>query len=260
MTGDKSEHELDCADHRGEQLAPEPTPRFAIGTQRTERQHFSATPNEGIVHDLRSPLATITLEASLLEDQVEILGSVTIQRAIHRIRRNVDYLARIVDDLLDLSAIDRGRLTIRNARTELRELLQQTIERAVPTRDHDRVRLEAPGPLVVSADDLRIERVVANFLQNAIKYAPGRSAIVIRLERVDDRARVSVIDAGPGVAPEECDSIFDEYCRGATAGAQDGCGLGLYVSKRIVEAHGGRIGVESVPGRGSCFYFELPMT
>jgi signal transduction histidine kinase len=254
MIGDKTEHENECSDHRSEPTRE--TPRFAIGTQR----HPLQGPDDGIVHDLRGPLATINLEASLLEDQIELVGGPSTRRALQRIRLNVDYLARMVDDLLDLTAIDRGRLVIRSARTELRTLLEQVIERAITTRDRDRVVLEAPQPITVSADDLRIERVVANLLQNALKYTPNRSAIVVRLDGGATVARVSVTDGGPGIDPEERESIFEAFYRGASASPRDGSGLGLYVSKRIVEAHGGRIGVDGAPDRGSCFYFELPVT
>jgi signal transduction histidine kinase len=254
MIGDKSEHESE-PDHRSEPTG-ESRPRFADGTARTHLQPR----DDGIVHDLRGPLATINLEASLLEDQIELVGGPSTRRALQRIRLNVDYLARMVDDLLDLTAIDRGRLTIRNTKTELRTLLEQVIERAIATRDRDRVVLEAPKPITVSADDLRIERVVANLIQNALKYTPSRSAIVVRLDGGATMARVSVTDAGPGIAPEERESIFEAFYRGASTSPHDGSGLGLYVSKRIVEAHGGRIGVDRAPDRGSCFYFELPVT
>lgn len=213
-----------------------------------------------IVHDLKNPLATIGLEASLLDDRLALLDGGTIRRALHRIKHNVEYLARIVDDLLDLSALDHGRLTIRYMRTELRSLLEQVIDRAVSTRDHDRMVLEAPEPITVRADDLRIERVVVNLLQNALKYSPGKSSIVVRLDQTGGCARVSVTDVGPGIDPNEQNSIFERFRRGSGTGAHEGSGLGLYVSKKIVEAHGGRIGVDSRPGSGCRFFFELPLT
>jgi signal transduction histidine kinase len=288
-TGEKHEPDIECTAPSNEPWSQSPVPsapRFATGTQRTNLQdlqgdaadaddrdepillvHHSPTFERNlwdaevdlIVHDLKSPLATITLEASLLDEQLVRVESSAMRSAVHRIRRNAEYVARIVEDLLDLSAIDHGRLTIRHRRVELLGLLQQVIERAIATRDLDRMSLIADAPVIIDADALRIERVIANLLQNALKYAPGRSPIVVRLDRIGELVRVSVTDAGPGIDVAEQKSIFDKYRRGTNTRTNDGCGLGLYVSKRIVDAHGGRIGVDSVRGRGSCFYFELPV-
>jgi signal transduction histidine kinase len=118
--------------------------------------------------------------------------------------------------------------------------------------------LEGSDSITVVVDDMRIQRVVANLVQNALKYSPASSGIVVRLERDEACARVSVIDAGPGISPAEATYVFDKYKRAKSARAQEGTGLGLYVSRKIVEAHGGRIGVDSVRGAGSRFYFELP--
>jgi signal transduction histidine kinase len=112
---------------------------------------------------------------------------------------------------------------------------------------------------VLELDCKRIERVAANLLENALKYAPRSSPIVIELQCNDDHVRVSIADTGPGVDDTERRTIFDKYCRGESARGAAGSGIGLYVSKQIVEAHGGRIGVDSVRGHGACFYFDLPL-
>jgi signal transduction histidine kinase len=212
-----------------------------------------------IVHDLKSPLATIALESELLggsigEHELEALGG-----SVHRILMNVSYMDRLVHDLLDLCALDCGQLQLHRTPTELRDLLQELIHRAVPTRDVHRVFLEVRQPITLPIDALRIERVVANLLQNAFKYAPRVSGVVVRLAVLEDRVCVSVIDAGPGIALADQPYIFDKHRRTNDARGHEGTGLGLYVSKRIIEAHGGRIGVESVHGAGSRFFFELPL-
>jgi two-component system, OmpR family, sensor histidine kinase MtrB len=209
-----------------------------------------------IVHDLRNPLATIALEAAVL-DANEVTDAARTHRALQRIMMNVHYLSRLIDDLLDLGALGEGRLTIRFAPTEMRALLEHVITRV--NGDHDRLVLEAPQPITTRVDELRIERVVANLLQNALKYAPVRSAIVVRLDRIDALVRVSVTDVGAGIDPAEREVIFEEYRRGLSAAGHDGSGLGLFVSRRIVEAHAGRIGVDNVRGGGTCFFFELPI-
>jgi signal transduction histidine kinase len=210
-----------------------------------------------IVHDLRNPLSTIALEACLLDAKLIGVVNADARRAVGRITHNVAFLDRMVNDLLDLCSIDAGRLVIHREPRELRSLLQVVLERVISTRDRGRAILEAPTPVIVAIDELRIERVIANLLQNALKYAP-KSEIVLRLDVTGEQASISVCDAGPGMTADEVTYVFDKYRRTAAALAHEGLGLGLYVSKKIVEAHGGRIGVESRHGAGSRFYFELP--
>jgi signal transduction histidine kinase len=210
-----------------------------------------------IVHDLRDPMATVLLEVALLDTPGELEHD-RVRRAAQRIRKNVEYVSLMIDDMFELGALERGELVLHCRATELRTLLQDVIERAVATRDHDRITFVAPMPVVLSLDDKRIERVVANLLQNALKYSPRDSPVVVKLECDGERARVSIADAGPGIA--DCDEcvIFGKYRRGRDSSAVTGSGIGLYISKQIVEAHRGRIGVESNKERGACFYFDLP--
>jgi signal transduction histidine kinase len=211
-----------------------------------------------IVHDLRDPLATIALETYLLDRKLTTGDHSDVKSTVTRIIRNIEFLDRMVQDLLDSCSADEAHLQLQRNPAELRALLEQVVNRLVPTRDLGRVIVEAPYPITLSIDELRIQRVVANLIANALKYTPKHSRIIVRLE-VGAVARVSVIDAGPGLSAAEAERVFDKYRRGTTARGLEGCGLGLYASKRIVEAHGGRIGVESFPGVGSRFYFELPM-
>lgn len=213
-----------------------------------------------IVHDLKNPLSTIALELYQLDGKPAHDHSPQTRAALARITRNVEFIDRMVHDLLDLCSAEAGRLELRRRPTELRALLEQIIDRVVPTRDRLRVSLRAAEPMTTSVDDLRIERVVANLLQNALTYAPRVTGIVVALAAVNDAIRVSVTDAGPGMTASEVGSVFDKFRRGSTAGSHEGSGLGLYVSKKIVEAHGGRIDVTSVQGAGSQFFFELPAT
>jgi two-component system, NtrC family, sensor histidine kinase KinB len=211
-----------------------------------------------LAHDFRNPLAAISLEATLAGERLEHADHDAMKRGLHRIQRNAEYLARMVEDLLDLGAFDHGHLSMRQRPTELRGLLEQVIERTSAAHEHGRLVLDAPQPITVTIDPVRIERVVANLVQNALKYAPGR-ATVVSLALARSCARVSVADEGPGIDPSEQATIFERYRRGRSAGATDGSGLGLYVSRCIVEAHGGHIGVAAQHGQGSRFYFELPL-
>jgi PAS domain S-box-containing protein len=213
-----------------------------------------------IVHDLKSPLSTIALEAQLLDDKLVRGNPSDMRGTLARITHNVEFLDRMVHDLLDLCSLNVGRLELHRKPTELRTLLEQIIDRVVATRDRGRVFLQAAKPLTTLVDEMRIERVVANLLQNALKYAPQTSNIFVRLAVVDQAVRISVSDAGPGIPPTEIGFVFDKFRRASTAGDKEGSGLGLYVSKKIIEAHGGRIDVTSVRGAGTQFFFELPAT
>jgi signal transduction histidine kinase len=140
-------------------------------------------------------------------------------------------------------------------RVHLGILLNDNLERAVSSLDRSRVRLEIHHDCFVSADRNRLERVIANFISNALKYST--SPIKIALELVGVRARVTVIDGGRGLTPDQASTVFDRFRRGGNTRGRDGYGLGLYISRKIIDAHGGEIGVDSAPGAGSQFYFEL---
>ena len=247
-------------------------PRFAVGTREidklppadieeapsSERDVMRAAEVVQIVHDLKNPLATIALEMCLLGEKLVDTAPADVTRAIARVLQNVSFLDRMVQDILDLSAIDMGSLVLQCRPIDLRELAEHVIDRAVPSRDRPRVFLDAECSATVVVDELRLERVLANLLQNALKYAPRDSGIVVRVERTALAARISVIDAGPGLSDDDASHIFEQYRRGDQANGHEGSGLGLYVAKRIVEAHGGTIGVESVRTIGSRFFFEIP--
>jgi signal transduction histidine kinase len=254
-----------------------PAPRFARGTRELDTvavglrkaeaaRNMEAASARGlreedvaqIVHDLKTPLATIALETSMLDDRLARGEATDMRPAIDRITRNVIYLDRVVHELLDLCAVDANHLALDRVATELRTLLEDVIARCVPTQDRARVVLEADCPVTLVIDELRIERVIANLLSNALKYAPRASEIIVRLAVGPDVVTVSVIDSGAGVASDQTNYIFEKYHR--IAGSRcEGTGLGLYISKKIVEAHGGRIGVHSIHGAGARFYFELPL-
>jgi signal transduction histidine kinase len=127
--------------------------------------------------------------------------------------------------------------------------------------EREPIGVEAPDdPVVVRADRQRIGQVLANLLTNAVKYSPAGSAITVRVVRGDGEARIEVIDAGVGIPPEALPHLFDRFYRvEATATSAPGVGLGLYITRRIVEAHGGTIEVASTPGSGSTFTVRLPL-
>jgi len=239
-------------------------PQFAMGSVdgspvRTAEHGLREDDVAQIVHDLRDPLSTIALEAYVLDRKLAHGDHADVKSATVRIIRNVEYVDRIVQNLLDSCAFEAGHFELHRRPAELRALLEQVIDRVVSTHDGGRVALDAPFPITMPIDALRIERVVANLIGNALKHAPKGSRIVVRLEAGALAARISVTNAGPALTPAEREYIFDKYRRGPGAHGLDGHGLGLYVSKTLVEAHGGRIEVDSVEGAGSRFSFDLPM-
>jgi signal transduction histidine kinase len=212
-----------------------------------------------IVHDLKNPLSSIALEAELLDARLDVGDRRDAAQSIDRIRRNISFLDRLIYDLMDVCTLSNGHFDLRCEVCDLRRLLGSVVERVVPAAERSRVFLDTPELAHVEVDELRVERVISNLLDNALKYSPPRGAIVVRLTREHHAAQVSVCDTGPGLSPAEIALVFEPYRRAASALGRPGTGLGLYVSKQIVEAHGGRIGVESVRGAGARFFFALPL-
>ncbi len=237
-------------------------PNIAKGTRDnlSQRAHEAQTVDERttlIAHDVRTPLSIIMLEAELLEQHRAIAEQPEVRRSLERIIQNAAYVDRLVGDLLDLAAVDSGAFHLRLERIDLGRLVASTIERAVSSVDRGRVIVQLEDAALVNADANRLERVLANFISNALKYST--TPVTIVLDRVQQRARVSVADRGAGLTPEQARNVFDRYRRLPGAEGQDGHGLGLFISRRIVDAHRGRIGVISSPGQGSRFFFELPI-
>jgi signal transduction histidine kinase len=221
-------------------------------------------------HELRTPLTTISGYVELLEaqlagprapDQTRLIGYLaTVQKELARLRR-------LSDDLLAVTRLQVGRLALRPERLDLAELICEEAARFaappnVAARRH-RLICQAAGPLVGIYDPLRLGQVLTNLFQNAAKYSPEGGEVLITAERAGDEALISVRDQGIGIPAEERDKLFLAFYRAenASQGSPEGLGLGLYISRAIVEAHGGQIWVEPAPSgeRGSTFRIVLPL-
>jgi len=246
----------------------EATPVFAAGTsdklavqaREASRRAGISVPSDDVAalaHDLKNPLTIIMLEAMQIEQRLGSRGTPAVQRGLERISQNAAYIDRLVSDLLDMSSAEAGKLDLRLERLDLSRLLRDAVGRAVPTQDRERVKLDIRATLFALGDEIRIERVISNLVHNALKYGAD-GGITVRLDARGKYACVSVIDAGPGLTAEESRLVFERYRRTNTSLAPTGYGLGLYTSRRIIEAHKGRIGIVSQPGKGSRFFFELP--
>ena len=173
-----------------------------------------------------------------------------------------NHLLSLINDVLDLSKVEAGQVELEVHPFSLREALERGVvmvrERA--TEDGVRVAFAAdPEVDVVDGDERRIKQVIFNLLSNAVKFTPAGGEVDVSATRVNGEVRVSVADTGPGIAPEDRERIFEEFQQSETGvGHREGTGLGLALSKRFVELHGGRIWLESELGHGSTFTFALP--
>jgi signal transduction histidine kinase len=213
-------------------------------------------------HELRTPLNAIIGFSQVLRD--EMVGSVNPKQAeyLDDIISSGQHLLSLINDVLDLSKVEAGQVELEVHPFSLREALERGVvmvrERA--TEDGVRVAFVAdPEVDVVAGDERRIKQVIFNLLSNAVKFTPTGGEVDVSATRANGEVRVSVADTGPGIAPEDQERIFEEFQQSETGvGLREGTGLGLALSKRYVELHGGRIWVESDVGRGSTFTFALP--
>jgi signal transduction histidine kinase len=215
-------------------------------------------------HELRTPLNAIIGFSQVLRER--LFGEVNDKQEeyLDDIMSSGHHLLSLINDVLDLSKVDAGRVGLEVTTFSLGETLERGVvmvrERA--TENDVRLSLEIGGDVdLVDGDERRLRQVVFNLLSNAVKFTPAGGSIALAAARVEGAVQVSVADTGPGIAPEDFERIFEEFQQtDVGTDHRDGTGLGLALSKRLVELHGGRIWVESEPGRrGSRFVFTLPV-
>lgn len=217
-----------------------------------------------VAHDLRQPLHTISLNLHLLGRHLgERAAEAPVDtRSLDRIGAAVHRLDRMIRDLSDVSRLEARRLTLQLQPTDLAVLVADVVDRFSASGERIPFRFEKHGTAkTVSADADRIDQVLTNLITNAVKYGDGVSPVVVTLDWREAEAVVSVTNRGPGVTQEDKDRIFSRFERSRRAGASGvrGLGLGLYISRGLVDAHGGRVEVDSVPGEETTFRFTLPI-
>ena len=216
-----------------------------------------------VIHDLRSPLTSIYGFLGLIEENAGKLPLVNPTRLIGEAMKAAKQMIQIVNDVLDASKMEGGQMKLRPAECDLSRMVEECVLGLKALFEGGEVRFSPPAiPVTVIADHDIIFRVIQNLLANAIKYTPHEGGLIrLGIESSRDRVRVSFQDNGPGIAPEYRQKIFDKFAQGELrAGHQRySTGLGLTFCKLAVEAHGGRIGVDSDEGKGSSFWFELPV-
>ena len=238
-----------------------------LSVQNEQLKHLDRMKNQfvgAVSHELRTPLTTINGYAEFLEDCIGGTLSDEQQQYVARIMESTGRLRRLVDDLLDFSRLEVGEFKLRLAPTDLVATVRAAAEGIRPSLEAAGLKLilETPrSPVILAIDGLRIGQVVTNLLDNARKFSNPGGRVSVSLTTGEVEARCEVLDEGPGVAAADRERLFERFVQlghGDTDHAA-GAGLGLAIARGIVEAHGGRIGVESGPAGGSRFYFVLPL-
>jgi signal transduction histidine kinase len=213
-----------------------------------------------VAHDLRQPISTIHTGAQLLLERCKAVGAEhAAAQMIERILRATTRLARMTDDLLDISRIEARQLQIERSLVDIGEVVDRAAGAARILCATRPIHVSAEQDLSVLADAGRIEQVLSNLLGNALKYGDPNTPIAVEARQREGAVEVIVTNAGPGIPQDELPGLFDRFgrSRDARKSGKPGLGLGLYIAKGLVEAHGGRIWVESAAGKTS-FHFTLP--
>jgi signal transduction histidine kinase len=217
-----------------------------------------------VSHELRTPLTSIRSFTEILHDNPQ-LPAAERERFLGIVIKEAERLTRLISQVLDVSRLESGRVEWHESLLDMREVIEDTAASTSQLFKERNVRLECDLPArvpQVRADLDRIVQVVVNLLSNAVKFIePGRGRVEIALAEEDGFLRVDVRDNGPGVSPGHREMIFEKFRQGGDplTGKPQGSGLGLYISRRIIEHSGGRLWVSSPPGEGACFSFTLPL-
>ena len=223
------------------------------------RSYFLAN----ITHEFRTPLSTLGASIDLLMEDADTLTPAEMRELLKPVHLSLLGLRTLIDNLLDSSTIEAGRFGIHKRPLDLDQVVAAGLQMVQPLLERRRqpLTLTAPADLPsIHGDAARLTQVLVNLLTNASKYSPMGQPIEIVLEPGGDWMRVAIADRGAGIPPAERANLFRSFVRMKTQDAEQyGVGLGLYVVKTTVEAHGGRLGIDDRPGGGSVFWFELPL-
>lgn len=213
-----------------------------------------------VAHDLRSPLQSMLLQVETLARGAQDGQVVVPLERVQRLERSASYLARLVASLLDATQLELHRLPLARVSRALPELIAEVVERLRPVLGSHPVDVRVEGsPPAVPVDVLRFQQILTNLLENAAKYSGDGAAIFVRLAPARGGAVVTVQDTGEGIEPADLPRLFDRFFQSRRAREKrTGLGLGLYITKGLVEAHGGSICVDSAPGQGTSFHIWLP--
>ncbi len=210
-------------------------------------------------HELKTPLTSLKTSLQLMDRMKDDPKPDRMSKLIGQANRSMDKITELVNELLNVSRIKQGQLQLNKTTFNMYALLENCCNHLNMSGKHE-IIIEGDKDVQVQADQNRVEQVIVNFVNNAAKYAPFSEEIFINVHREADKVKVSVRDTGPGIADDKQPHIFDRYYRADYGLKQgQGLGLGLFISAGIIKRHGGQIGVDSELGKGSTFWFTLPL-
>ncbi|CAN5270976.1 hypothetical protein BH24ACT16_BH24ACT16_01270 [soil metagenome] len=247
-------------DELGELAASFNTMAGAVGRQEALRRQMAAD----IAHELRNPLAIVQADLEAMLDGVRPLS----KDAVASVHEETQLLSRLIADLRDLSLAEAGQLPLKRCTTDFGKLARASVERLAPQARDKEVHLSIEVPEVpkrmpeANVDQDRISQVLGNLLENALRHTPRGGGVTVRIESDEpaETVRVTVSDTGPGIPEDHLPNVFERFYRADPSRTRSGggSGIGLAVVRQLVEAHGGRVWVESPPGEGASFGFTLP--
>jgi two-component system phosphate regulon sensor histidine kinase PhoR len=211
-------------------------------------------------HELKTPLTSLKGYLQIIANYKKEELPPVVQNSVGKANIAINKLQHLVNDLLDVSKIQAGRLDYLLGPVDLAELIDNVIESAAHIYPNHRFENRAQERFRVLGNAERLEQVLMNFINNAVKYSPGNKDVIVSTTLQNDSVRVAVTDHGVGLSAEQISKIFDRFYRVEDKKFMtSGLGMGLYISAEIINSHQGKIGVESEPGKGSTFYFELSL-
>jgi signal transduction histidine kinase len=229
----------------------------------TEMNHMKDLFLSTASHELKTPLTSVIAYAELLDDNEDNLQAEQRGEFLRRLRGEAERLLGLIEDILDLTRLESGKLTLKRVPISINEVVHAAVETSRLLGQKHGVELleelEEDLP-IVPVDEIKMRQVVVNLLVNAIKFSPEHAGVTIATTREPNFLRIEVRDRGPGIKPDEATHIFELFGQGVPGQSAEssGLGIGLHVVKRITELHGGHVGVNSVPGQGSSFWVRLP--
>ncbi|MVN23050.1 ATP-binding protein [Mucilaginibacter arboris] len=211
-------------------------------------------------HELKTPVTSLKASMQILNRMKNNPSPVMLSKLIDQSNRSLYKLSSLINDLLNTNRISQGQLQLRKTNFTIANMINDCCHHIRTTGTHA-ITLKGDIALQICADEHQIDQVVVNIVNNAVKYAPDSKEICINIEKLEKFAKISVKDSGPGIPNDKLPHLFDRYYRADYSGIQfSGLGLGLYICAEIIKKHGTEIGVESKPGKGSTFWFTLPLS
>ena len=212
-----------------------------------------------VSHEIRSPLTSVKGFTQTLLKRWELFDDEQKKEMLGAVNEDADRVKRLLDELLDVSRLESGRLKLRVQQVDVGLMASKVAERLGDRSEDHRIEMDVPNGLpTVMADPDKVEQVLTNLVENALKYTDG-GTVTLSVRASDEGVAVRVVDEGQGIPQAALPRLFRKFYRRDRAGSPTGTGLGLYISKRLIEAHGGELVAASTPGSGSTFSFTLPV-